>query len=200
MFRAMADDALDAETSAEETEPKPASPDSKPGAPHLVLRIALGLAGLLLLVGFFLPWVKLHSAPSDDAPEQVQRELVNYNGLELASSDDDYIRAAVGNDTQRQLLWLIPLFGLALTAVGFLGFRWSGAVSAILGLLLVGYGVVTVVIIFFQSTAYGLWLILLGAFMAVTAGTFAWARAHQARKSAKAAKPDEELKLPDDES
>ena len=68
----------------------------------------------------------------------------------------------------------------ALTAVGFLGFRWSGIVAAILGLSLVGYGVVTVVLFFFQKTALGLWLILGGTFLAVAAGMFTFLRARQA--------------------
>jgi hypothetical protein len=199
MLRAMADDALaDADAPEEgseaERETKPAAPEAKPGTPHLALRIALGTAGLLLLVGFFLPWVKM-STTSEETPGLVQLEKVH--GIELATSDEDFIRAAVGNDTQRQLLWLIPAFGLALTAVGFLGFRWSGAVAAVLGLLLVGYGVVTVVLIFFEKTSYGLWMVLGGAFLALAGGAFGWARAHQARKSAKAA--DTELKLPADE-
>lgn len=193
----MADDApLEAGPSEVESRRKPAAPGANAAAPHLGLRIALGMAGLMLLVGFFLPWVKIQSRAADDRPNEVQRELVNYNGFQLASSDDDFIRAAAGSDTQRQLLWLIPLFGLCLTAVGLLGFRWSGAVAAVLGLLLVGYGIVTVVIMFFQNTAYGLWLVLLGAFLALAAGTFAWVRAQRARRPAS---KEPELKLSHDE-
>ncbi|HJL16507.1 MAG TPA: hypothetical protein RMH99_12670 [Sandaracinaceae bacterium LLY-WYZ-13_1] len=195
----MAEDALtEVDAPAEkDSGGEPAAPEAKPGAPHLAFRIALGAAGLCLLIGFFLPWVKIQSTPSDETPQEVRRELVSYSGLELASTDDDFVRAAAGGDTQRQLLWLIPLFGLALTAVGFLGFRWSGLVGAVLGLLLVGYGVVTVVMIFFQNTHYGLWLVLLGAFVAVSTGTLSWARAHRAKKATKA--KDTDLKLPDDD-
>src|SRR5690606_25937348 len=45
---------------AEAPPPKPSEPaPSKSGAPHLALRIVLGMAGLLLVVGFFLPWVQI---------------------------------------------------------------------------------------------------------------------------------------------
>ena len=99
--------------------------------------------------------------------------------MNLVTDGEPTIRALVG-DTQRWLLLAIPVFGLALTAVGFLGFRWSGIVAAILGLSLVGYGVVTVVLFFFQKTALGLWLILGGTFLAVAAGMFTFLRARQA--------------------
>ena len=193
----MADDVVVDEGEPAAKERVSRAPETKAGAPQLLLRIALGAAGLLLLVGFFLPWVGIQSRPRADTPGEVQRELMNYSGFELASSDDDFVRAAAGSDTQRNLLWLIPVFGLALTAVGFLGFRWSGPLGAILGVVLIGYGAVTVVIIFFQTTRLGLWMILGGAFLAVASGAFSWARAHRARKVEKA---DPGLKLPEDEA
>lgn len=197
MLRAMADDVVVDEAELEAKGRKSKVPEAPSGAPHLILRIALGAAGLLLLVGFFLPWVGIQSRPRAEAPTEVQRDLMNYSGFELASSDDDFVRAAAGSDTQRNLLWLIPVFGLALTAVGFLGFRWSGPLGALLGVLLVGYGAVTVVIIFFQNTRLGLWLILGGAFLAVAAGAISTLRTYQARKADKA---DPGVKLPDETS
>lgn len=195
---AMADDVVvDADEAPPPKGKTAEAPEAKPGAPHLLLRVALGAAGLLLLVGFFLPWVKIESRPSASAPVEAQRTLMEYSGFQLASSDDDLLRAAAGTDTQRNLLWLIPVFGLAMTAIGFLGFRWSGPVAAILGVLLIGYGAVTVVIIFFQNTALGLWLILGGAFLAVASGAFSWARAHQAKRVEKG---DASLKLPEEEA
>lgn len=150
-------------------------PPAESGAPHMALRILLGTAGLLLVVGFFLPWLRIE-LPAAGGETVLLREI---SGMNLVTDGEPTIRALVG-DTQRWLLLAIPVFGLALTAVGFLGFRWSGIVAAILGLSLVGYGVVTVVLFFFQKTALGLWLILGGTFLAVAAGMFTFLRARQA--------------------
>lgn len=138
----------------------------KPGAPHMVLRIVLGTAGLLLVVGFFLPWIEL---PSD-----------SYSGLALVLDDNRDIREAVG-EARRWILLAIPILGIALTAIGFMGFRWSAAVAAGIGLLLIGYGIVTVVALFFQTTALGLWLIVAAAFLALGGGLVALVRARAAK-------------------
>jgi len=140
----------------------------KPGTPHIVLRIVLGISGLLLLVGFFLPWLKLEGDM-----------LRSISGLNIVLPDDEVVRALAGEGSQRYVLLLIPGFGIALTAIGFLGVRYSGRISAFLGILIVGYGMVTVVIFFFQRTGVGLWLILLGAFIAVTAGTITFIRSRK---------------------
>lgn len=157
--------------------PAKAKDAAKPGAPHMVLRVVLGTAGLLLVVGFFLPWIEW------------DREV--YSGLNLMLDGDPGIRAAVG-ETRRWILLAIPALGVALTAIGFMGFRWSAAVAAGIGLLLIGYGIVTVVGIFFQTTALGLWLIVGAAFLALGGGLVALVRA----RSAKHKTPD--LALPDE--
>lgn len=136
------------------------------GAPPLALRIALGAAGLLLVVGFFLPWLQL---PSD-----------THSGLTLVFETDRDVREMVG-ETQRWVLLVIPVLGVGLTAVGFMGFRWAGPVAVGIGLLLLAYGVVTVVMLFFQHTAVGLWLVVGGAFLAVSAGMVGWLRARSAK-------------------
>jgi len=147
------------------------------GQPHMALRIALGTAGLLLLVGFFLPWLKLE-------------EVATVSGMQLVIDNNPIIRALVGDDVQRWMLLLVPGFGLALTAVGFLGIRYSGHISAVLGLLIVLYGVITMIIFFFQKTGVGLWLIVIGALLAVGAGAFAWARSRgEAAAAPKKKKP-----------
>lgn len=167
MAEATAKDEADLPEESEKKKTTKAKAAPKPGAPHMALRIALGTAGLLLVVGFFLPWLKLE-------------ELATVSGMQLVIDDNPVIRALVGNDTQRWLLLLVPGFGLALTAVGFLGVRYSGHISAVIGLLIVLYGLVTVIIFFFQKTGIGLWLILGGSFLAVAAGAFAWARQRSA--------------------
>lgn len=172
----MSDDVIeDGEPSAPSTPPPPAP---KPGAPHLALRIVLGTAGLLLVVGFFLPWV------------QIDREM--RSGLELVVESDPDVRDMV-DETQRWILLVIPALGAALTAVGFLGLRWSGAVGAGVGLLLMAYGMITVVLLFFQRTGLGLWLIVGATILAVATGLFAIVRARRAT-----APPPKEIVLADD--
>lgn len=139
----------------------------KPGTPHIALRIILGLSGLLLLVGFFFPWLRLEG--SDGAANLV-------TGLDVVMGGDAVVRALAGQDTQRYLLLLIPGFGVALTAVGFLGIRYSGQIAAVLGILIVGYGMVMMIIFFFQRTGFGLWMILGGAFIAILAGVVTFVR------------------------
>lgn len=160
----MADDAPEKD---EPSGPKVATGvTSKPGTPHMLLRIILGTAGLLLVVGFFLDWIDL---PSE-----------SYSGLELVTSDNRDIRQAVG-ETRRWILLVIPVLGVALTAIGFLGLRWAAPIAAGIGLLLIGYGIVTVVALFFQTTAIGLWLIVGAALLALGAGVVALVRARSAR-------------------
>ena len=167
----------DALATASEDKPKAnqskADPPGKRGSPHILLRIVLGVSGLLLLVGFFLPWIKLSGG-----------EIESVSGLGLVMADQEAIRALIGQDSQRFVLLLIPGFGVALTAVGFLGMRYSGQIAAVLGILIVGYGMVTMVIMFFEKTGYGMWLILLGAFLAVAAGTVTFIRSRHAPEAA----------------
>lgn len=163
----------------------------KPGAPHVVFRILLGTAGLLLVIGFFLPWLRLEMPAADLSGMAMIKEIT---GMQLVFSDEPLIRAMGGDDTQRYLLLFIPAFGLAMTAVGFLGFRWSGVVAALMGLTLVGYGIVMFAVFFFQKTGLGLWLILGGAFLSVSAGVVSFLRSRQSGKSAK----KHELALPED--
>lgn len=168
----MADDAL---VEGEKTTESIAPAASKAGAPHMALRIVLGTAGLLLVVGFFLPWVQIGQHPQ-------------ISGLSLVIDSTPDIRGTIG-ETQRWILLVVPFFGVVLTAVGFLGLRWSGPLAAVLGLLLLGYGAVTVVIIFFQSTRVGLWLIVGGAFLALASGIFVVVRARVAKRAALAEDP-----------
>jgi hypothetical protein len=119
-----------------------------------------------LVIGFFLPWIQL---PDD-----------NHSGLSLVFDDNRNVREMVG-DTQRWVLLVIPVLGIGLTAVGFMGFRWAGPVAVSIGLTLLAYGVVTVVMLFFQHTAVGLWFVVGGAFLSLSAGMVGWLRARSAK-------------------
>ena len=165
----------DEPASGEGAEPAPARkeapPERKEGAPHMALRVLLGLAGLALLVGFFLPWLRIPP-------------LIDTSGLDLLLDDGDAIGA-----TQRWLLLIAPVAGLIMTAVGFLGLRWSGRVAVGLGVTVILCGAVVLIVLFFRHTAVGLWLIFGGSFTAVISGLFAWLRPLRRRGGAPAADP-----------
>lgn len=168
----MAEDVLDDEAlegSAAKVEAKTKA-GPKPGAPHMLLRIVLGTAGLLLVVGFFLDWITI--------PSQ------SLSGLELVTNEDRDIREAVG-ETRRWILLAIPALGVALTAIGFLGLRWSAAVAAGIGLVLIVYGIVTVVALFIETTEVGLWLILAASFLALGSGLVTLIRGRMAKHPAR---------------
>jgi hypothetical protein len=133
----------------------------------LVLRIVLGTAGLCLVVGFFFPWIKIG-------------DLANISGLDLAISDNIVIRQAIGAST-RWVLLAVPVLGLALTAIGYLGFKWSGLVGVIVGVLVVGYGIFILAYLFFQLTAPGLWIVLVGALAAFFTGLVTVLRARRGK-------------------
>ena len=154
----------------DETEVKKKATPALTDGPHVALRIALGSAGVLLLVGFFLPWLRLTGVDP-------------LSGLELVIADEEAVVTAIGA-TQRWLLILVPLLGVGLTAVGFLGLRFSGQVGFGVGLAIIGYGAFTVIALFVQTTAIGLWLVLGGAFLALNAGLFAWVKAKADRPRA----------------
>lgn len=136
---------------------------------HIALRIALGAAGLCLLIGFFLPWMSLPSETPTGS------EIVQISGLSIVAVDSAATRLVMG-DGQRLLVLAVPAFGLALTAIGFLGFRWAGPIALVCGVVVVGYGVARLIILFFQVTGVGLWLVVIGALTAIIAGAIAWGR------------------------
>ena len=157
---------------------------AEPGAPPLILRIVLGLSGVMLVAGFFLPWIRLEAINPERSARLAQTEAPTFvSGLEIAVGGNTLI-TTVTAAAPWEVLFLIPLLGAALAAVGFLGNRWSGVIGAALGVLIVGYGLVTVILLFFSTTSYGLWIVLGGAFVAVAAGTLAWVRGRQPKSPA----------------
>lgn len=165
-FGTMADDEKVEDESERPEDPKdPSKKAPQRDTPHVLVRLFLGSAGLLLIIGFFLPWMNF--------PGDVHRTV---SGWQLVTASDTAILAVIGADSQRWLLLLIPGFGVALSGVAVSGIRHSGPIAAMLGILLVGYGIVMVIILFFQRTEPGLWLVLLGAFLAVATGVIAFVR------------------------
>src|SRR5690606_12219419 len=105
-------------------------------------RVALGFAGLSLLVGFFLPW--LHD--TTEGVDGAAATIVSSTGLSLAISGD------LGG-SPAMLLFLIPALGIALSAISFMGFKWSGQVAVGIALTLIAYALYVLLQMFVQHTA-----------------------------------------------
>lgn len=143
--------------------PKPAKEASSTPV-QIALRVALGFSGLALLVGFFLPWLQHDTmAGVEGAPAA----MVSTTGLSLATSGD------LGG-SPAMLLFLIPALGIALSAISFMGFKWSGQVAVGIALTLIGYALYVLLQMFVQHTALGLWVVAGGTFVVLLLGVIAW--------------------------
>lgn len=141
----------------------------KPSAPstplQIALRVMIGFAGLALLVGFFLPWLNRQPQVADDAA--IPGAMVAYTGLSLAMSGD-----LAGSPSM--LLFLIPGLGIALSAIAFMGFKWSGQVAVGIAVALIGYALYVLLQMFVQHTGLGLWVVAGGTFVILLLGVIAW--------------------------
>lgn len=93
--------------------------------------------------------------------------MVEQTGLALATSEH-----LVGSPAK--LLFLIPGLGAALSAISFMGFRWSGQVAVLFALSLIGYALYILLHMFVQHTALGLWVVTGGTFVILLLGVIAW--------------------------
>lgn len=105
-------------------------------------RTLIAVAGLVLLLGFFLPWI-------------------SFGGLGVSGW---YFASNAGASA---FIWLVPVGGMAMLATALTGSRYARATSAVVGLALVGYAVVKTVHSFFATTGIGLWMVILGALAAL---------------------------------
>ncbi|UJR78303.1 hypothetical protein [Sandaracinus amylolyticus] len=159
----------------------PAAPSttSKAQSPlQIALRVLIGFGGLALLVGFFLPWYR-ESGVGDRAGT-----FVEHSGLTLATSTNGML---VG--TLAPLLFLVPALGIALTAVAFMGFRWSAQVAVGVAVGLIGYTLYVLLTMFVQHTALGLWVVAASVFLVLLLGVVAWMTGREPRKKDE---PDED--------
>ncbi|AKF09187.1 hypothetical protein [Sandaracinus amylolyticus] len=137
---------------------------------QIALRVMIGFGGLALLVGFFLPWYRENGA--GDAAGQ----MVEHSGLTLATSTDTLV------GTPAPLLFLVPALGIALTAVAFMGFRWSAQVAVGIAVGLIGYSLYVLLQMFVQHTALGLWIVAASVFLVLLLGVVAWMTGREPRK------------------
>jgi len=121
----------------------------------LWLRLLQGLSGVGLIIGFFMPWIKLG-------------EMVSLSGFSLVLTGGDVVEQL--SAPSRGLIFSIPLIGLALLATAIKGFRglaWAGLATGILiGLV----GMYTLISAFLDSTGLGMWLVSGAALLAMGTG------------------------------
>ena len=142
----------DAETASENESPKedespkgdiaPKKPTRE--APPMLLRIGLGIVGLGLFIGFFLPWVHLG-------------DVVSLSGLGLAIAGGDAANEMSGPN--RALILIVPVAGILLFAGAIRGTRglaWAGMAA---GFSIFMVGLYTLIRVFLDSTGAGMWFV-----------------------------------------
>jgi hypothetical protein len=144
---------------AEPTERIVASLSDQESAGALIARIAIGLAGLGLLIGFFLPWIRLG-------------ELVSMSGLSMALTGGEAVKELSGF---RMILLIVPLAGLALiaSAIRSWAYAWVALAS---GILIFVAALFTLIRVFLDSTGAGMWVVAISALTAVAVGFIAYRR------------------------
>jgi len=110
-------------------------------------RTWMGLAGAMLIVGFFLPWI-------------------DPGGFGTASGLD-MVRADFGWSFARLMLLAIPFAGAGLLAAAVTRSPHAKRISVGIGLAFIGYGVYKTVQAFFAITGIGLWITIAAALLAI---------------------------------
>lgn len=139
---------------------EPEKPKQKP--PHIVMRALLGFAGLSLLVGFFLPWVRYPAVEATDTQAAVPEHF--QSGLDLLTTWPDI------QGTAPIAVLLVPILGALLSAASFMGFRYAGHTAMAVAVGMLGYGLYVLGSMFIQFTGYGLWTIAGGTFVILLLG------------------------------
>ena len=120
-----------------------------------VVRLMLGLCGLLMVAGFFMPWIQLG-------------DLMVLSGLGLTTSGGQAIALVSG--AHRVLPMAVPAIGGLLIGGALLGHPsvlWLAVAS---GCLVLGYGLFTLVNFFLRTTGAGVWLVVAAALISLGIG------------------------------
>jgi hypothetical protein len=131
------------------------------GALPLVSRVLLGIAGLGLLAGFFMPWLRFG-------------DMVVLSGFSLSASSGDAVEVISGRG--RALLFMVPISALALMACAYTGHRISIWVALLSSAVLLAYGAFTIVRLFLASTGVGMWIVVGCALLAFAIGLIGYGR------------------------
>ncbi|MGD8861013.1 MAG: hypothetical protein PVI30_13480 [Myxococcales bacterium] len=155
---------------SQQTQMQPAEPNqpAPPRAPlskragAMAVRVVLGIAGLGLLLGFFMPWLQLGS-------------VMSVSGFGLVVSGGEMVEEMSG--PHRGLLVVIPASALLLFMAAVRG-HWIAVWLGIgTGAAVLAYGFYTLLRLFLDSTGMGMWIVVLSALLALGTGLFARGRA-----------------------
>jgi hypothetical protein len=139
-------------TAVVEKEPAPAAP--KRGI-SLAVRSAFVVCGVGLLVGFFLPWFTVG-------------ELISVSGVGLVFADGQMVSMLSG--ANRLLLFAIPALSIALLVCGIFGYRAAPWAAVSGSVVILGYGLFTLMRLFLSSTGPGMWLVIGSSLLALAFG------------------------------
>jgi hypothetical protein len=117
----------------------------------LAMRSLLALCGAGLVLGFFMRWMTIG-------------RIVSVSGFTLMVTQGEAVTMLSGGN--RWLLFTVPALGVSLLLGAFSGRRvtlWIGLLGA---LAVLGFGFFAVVQLFFQTTGFGMWLVVVSAFLA----------------------------------
>jgi hypothetical protein len=133
---------------------EPAEPEpTGPGAVDAMLRRGVALvSGLLLVVGFFLPWRQ--ATPLDP---------VSVTGL-------DIVLKGLMDPSTRYAVLAVPLVGIVLLIAGYVGRRSSLFVGLLAGVSLILVGAWQILSYLAESIGTGLWIVAGAALLALIGG------------------------------
>jgi hypothetical protein len=160
-------------------EEEPAKPSQPP--PPMWMRALLGFAGLSLLVGFFLDWVR--------NPAVEEGAAVTYSsGLTLAFSSTGI------EGTPAIVVLIVPILGALLSAISFMGLRYAAQTAVAVAVAIIGYALYVLGSMFVQNTSVGLWVVSIGTFITLLLGVGSWMLARRAVDAPVKTKPAEPAK------
>jgi hypothetical protein len=105
----------------------------------------LAMAGMGLLIGFFMPWIRFGN-------------MVVLSGFSLWASSGEAVEVISG--PRRALLFMVPLSAIALMVCAYVGHKLSIWVALIASTILLGYGAFTIIRLFVESTGLGMWMVV----------------------------------------
>ena len=133
------------------------------------------VAALVLLVGFFVPWIRL---PDGDSEQLVSGASM---GVIAARYGGGYY-----------VVYLLPLLAIGMGVAAVKKPNWASILAILVGISLLVWGLFEIARFLFLQTSWGLWVTVAGAMLAAFGGALTWRRAHllvaQAKAAAKAAK------------
>ena len=121
----------------------------------MLTRILCAVAGLGILVGFFLPWVVLG-------------RLAAVSGFGLVLTSGELVDMIAG--WHRLMLFAVPVLGAALLASAIFRPGIVTWVAALSGLSLLLFGLVTLVSLFVSTTGAGMWVVVGSCLLALSVG------------------------------